>query len=64
MCSHATAFAHSAAVVDESGQVSTLGGVDDGVVVDPEQVAAADALLCVALLAIVGYHLDTQTHKH
>lgn len=50
---------HSAAVVDESRQVATLGGVDDGVVVHSEQVAAADALLRVALLPIVRHHLVT-----
>lgn len=50
---------HSAAVVDESRQVATLGGVYNGVVVHPEQVAAADALLRVALLAVVRHHLVT-----
>lgn len=50
---------HSAAVVDESRQVATLGGVYNGVVVHPEQVAAADALLSVALLAVVRHHLVT-----
>lgn len=57
----AGAFTHSAAVVDESRQVATLGGIYDGVVVHSEQVAAPDALLCVALLAIVGHHLDTRS---
>lgn len=57
----AGAFTHSAAVVDESRQVATLGGIDDGVVVHSEQVAAPDALLCVPLLAIVGHHLDTRS---
>lgn len=53
----------SAAVVDESCQVATLGGVYDGVVVHSEQVAAADALLCVTLLSIVSHHLsDVLTH--
>lgn len=55
------AFTHSAAVVDESRQVSTLGGIYDGVVVHSEQVAAPDALLRVPLLAIVGHHLDTRS---
>lgn len=50
---------HSAAVVDESRQVATLGGVYDGVVVHSEQVAAADALLRVPLLPIVCHHLLT-----
>lgn len=48
---------HSAAVVDEARQVPALGGVDDGVVVHPEQVAAADALLSVPLLSMVSHHL-------
>lgn len=53
-------FAHSAAVVDEARQVATLGGIYNRVVVHSEQVAAADALLCVPLLAIVGHHLDRE----
>lgn len=48
---------HIAAVVDESCKVATLGSVDDGVVVDAEHVAAADAFLLVALLSHVGDHL-------
>ena len=53
---------HSAAVVDESRQVATLGGVYNCVVVHSEQVAASDALLRVPLLSIVSNHLDTQEH--
>lgn len=61
---------HVAAVVDEAGKVSALGGVDDGVVVDPKQVAATDAFLCVLLLTVISHHLrdhrsqrvKTQTH--
>lgn len=52
-------FTHSAAVVDESCQVATLGGIYNCVVVHSEQVAAPDALLCIPLLAIVSHHLDT-----
>ena len=44
-------------MVDEARQVAALGGVDDGVVVDAEQVTAANALLRVALLTHVGHHL-------
>lgn len=44
-------------MVDEPRQVAALGGVDDGVVVDAEQVTAADALLGIALLPHVGHHL-------
>lgn len=43
-------WSYVAAVVDETGEVATLGGVDDGVVVHAEHVAAADALLLVTLL--------------
>lgn len=50
-------FPHIAAVVDETGEVSTLGSIDDGVVVDAEHVAAADALLLVALFSHVSNHL-------
>lgn len=49
--------AYVAAVVDESGKVAALGGVDDGVMVDTEHVAAADALFFVALLPHVSNHL-------
>ena len=51
-----------AAVVDEAGEVAALGGVDDGVVVHAEHVAAADPLFLVALLPHVRDHLgDTHT---
>lgn len=46
-----------ATVVDETGKVATLGGVYDGVMVDAEHVAAADAFFFVALLSHVGNHL-------
>lgn len=46
-------------MVDEPGQVAALGRVDDGVLVDSEQVAASDALLLVAPLTHVSYHLNT-----
>lgn len=49
--------AHRAAVVDESRQVPTLGGVNDGVVVHAEEVAAANTLLGVALLPVISHHL-------
>lgn len=54
---------HSAAVVDEPGQVATLCGINNCVVVHSEQVAAPDALLCVSLLSIVSNHLVTQHTK-
>ena len=53
---------HIAAVVDEAGEVATLGGVYDGVVVDAEHVAAADALLLVALLPHVRDHLKMEDY--
>lgn len=56
-------FTHSATVVYESCQVSTLGGIYNCVVVHSKQIAAPDALLCVPLLTIVSHHLDTQ-QKH
>lgn len=53
--SHTT---HRAAVVDEAGQVATLGGIDDGVVVHAEQVTASNALLGISLLTHVSHHLE------
>lgn len=47
-------------MVDKTGEVATLGGVYDGVVVDAEHVAAADALLLIALLTHVGDHLPME----
>ncbi len=41
---------HIAGVVDEPGEVAVLGGVDHVVVVDPEQVGAADARRLILLL--------------
>lgn len=49
---------HSAAVVDKSCQVANFCGINNGVVVHSEQVAAPDALLRVPLLSIVSHHLD------
>lgn len=52
-----------AAVVDEAGEVATLGSIYDGVVVDAEHVAAPDAFLLVALLPHVRNHLsDVLSH--
>lgn len=56
-------LSYVAAVVDKTGEVATFGGVYDGVVVDAEHVAAADALLLVALLPHVGDHLPME-HCH
>ena len=50
-------------MVDEAGQVPTLGGVYDGVLVHPEQVAAPDALLLVLLLPHVRHHLRLVKHR-
>ncbi len=41
-------------MVDEPGEVSALGGVDDIVLVDPEQVGRPDALFLVTFLTNVG----------
>lgn len=46
-------------MVDEPGQVAALGRIDDGVLVDPEQVATADAFVLVTSLTHVRYHLKT-----
>lgn len=46
-------------MIDETGKVATLCGVDDGVVVNAEHVAAADALFLVAFLPHVCDHLKT-----
>lgn len=51
-------FSYIAAVVDETGEVATLGSIDDGVVVHAEHVAAADTLLLVSLLPHVRDHLE------
>ena len=41
-------------MIDEPGKVAALGGVDDVVQVDSEEVGGADALALVAVLADVG----------
>lgn len=48
-------------MVDETGEVATLGSVYDCVVVDAEHVAATDALLLVALLPHVRNHLPMKS---
>lgn len=59
---------HIAAVVDEPRQVAALGGVDDGVEVDAEQVGAADAGGLVVRLAHVRHdrpdHLPHVLYHH
>lgn len=63
-----TTCTHIAAVVDEPRQVAALGGVDDGVEVDAEQVGAADAGGLVVRLAHVGHdrpdHLPHVLYHH
>lgn len=49
-----------AAVVDETGEVTTLRSIYDGVVVNTEHVAATDALLLVALLPHIRNHLQVE----
>ena len=44
-------------MVDEPGQIAAFGGVHNGVVVDAEHVAAANALSVVDFLAVVGHRL-------
>lgn len=48
---------HIAAVVNEACKVAALGGIDDGVMVHPEHVAAANALVLITLLSHVRDHL-------
>lgn len=49
-------------MVDEASEVSTLCSIDDGVVINTEHVAAADAFLLITLLPHVRDHLHTHTH--
>lgn len=51
------ALTHIAAVVYKSGQVPTFGGINDGVLINPEQIAASNALLLVPLLSHVSNDL-------
>ena len=44
-------------MVDKPSQVASLGSVNDGIGVNPEQVAASDTQLLVARLALVGQAL-------
>ena len=58
---------HVAAVVDEPRHVAVLRRVDDGAIVDAEQVAAADAHCLVLLFTAVGHRLadgDTDVLDH
>ena len=41
-------------MVDEARQISSLGGVNDRISIDPEEVAAPDAKLLVPSLPLVG----------
>jgi hypothetical protein len=47
-------------VVDESRQAAGLGGVNDGVLVYAEHVAATDALGVVALFSVIGHRLPNR----
>lgn len=55
-------------MVDKPGQVPTFSSVNDGVLIDPEQIAASNALLLVSLLPHVSDDLkkektDTPIHE-
>lgn len=50
-------WSYIATVIDETGKVATLCSVYDGVVVNAEHVAAADALFLVTFLPHVCDHL-------
>lgn len=54
---------HITAVVDEPRQIPALCGVNDGVLVNPEQVAAPYALLLVPLLPHVSDDLGQKKKK-
>lgn len=52
-------------MVDEAGQVATFGGINDCVMVHPEEVAAPYALLGISLLTHVSHHLkEEQVIRH
>ena len=44
-------------MVDKPRQVAALGGVDDVVPVDPEQIGASDALSLIGHLPLIGHRL-------
>lgn len=50
-------FTHITAVVNESGYVSTLGGINDGRLINSEHVTASNAALFITLLSHVGNYL-------
>lgn len=52
-----------AAVVNEACKVAALGGVDDGVMVYPEHIAAADAFVLIPFLPHVRNHLAAENRK-
>lgn len=49
-------------MINETGKVATLCGVYDGVVVNAEHVAAADAFFLITLLPHVCDHLKIIDH--
>lgn len=54
-------WSYIATMIDETGKVATLCGVYDGVVVNAEHVAAADAFFFITLLPHVCDHLKIIT---
>lgn len=50
-------FTHTTAVVNESGYVSTFGGINDGLPIDSEHVTAPNAAFFVTLLSHVSDYL-------
>lgn len=50
-----------AAMVNEACKVAALGGIDDGVMVYPEHVAAADTFVLIPFLPHVSNHLVAKT---
>lgn len=50
-------FTHITAVVNESGYVSTFGGVNDGLLINSEHVTASHAAFFITLLSHVSNDL-------
>lgn len=48
---------HITAVVNESGYVSTFGGINDGLLINSEHVAASNAAALITLLSQVSNYL-------
>lgn len=54
---------HITAVVNESGYVSTFGGINDGLLINSEHVAASNAAVLITLLSQVSNYLKTKRRE-